>query len=188
MAQSKRLNKKPITGTMEKTPISNERAFYKVMRGPFRKASIAEAFNAVVRRKPRPDEYMGIHPHNHSLGERQIILPNFYDIMSSFGMRADSKGKMNVDVIAVRVNKEVVGYTFLSLNKLPKKKKELEELWPNISHPLTMEEFTKLKPRENAKDFKKAVEYMKELGLKLRFVPNRKAGYVFKGGQFVKKN
>ncbi len=177
------------TARVERSPVTRETGWYKRPLKPLVNATVKEKPNKVILRAPKSGEMLQVHTHNHIPNERQFVLPSTVDL----------KGNLNfpkqTTAIAIREGKPVLGYTFVKMRR-PKKTRKLKKLIRREPRPYLKYQnrpntpFTGSKDQKKfTKQIRKSVKRMEKAGVKLRFVANRKRGYVFdpKTMQFVRK-
>lgn len=110
---------------------------------------------------------------------------------------SDKYASRKYEVMAIRKGKEVVGYTFcrFSVKKLGEIFSHVRNIYPLPIqyYSATLAEYQQYQEAHDnkvsdSKTLKNLTDWWYErMGFQLRFVPNRKLGYTFKNGQFIRK-
>lgn len=200
------------TQVIRRAPVNVERVWAKRPRGKLIRLSheLTETRGAVGSRRTIKGEKMKIHTHLSVGGKLSNPLPSVADLGNFYRERKN----LRVSVIAAKdkMNKgvsEVMGYTFikrkkgtkaflnqweLSKIKTSRNIKPLAKKFPAIAKyakATTRREFINKDGTLNEKLFRErfiaAQREVEKAGFKLRFVPNKNAGYSWDGSRFVKR-
>ena len=205
------------TERISRSPIDRERLWYGATGRKLRRIShwrqeSLEGVNLDVRNEkssllPRAGEKRSIHTHVKKMGfgkDAALPLPTAKDILE-FAAPLTTHTLVKSHYAAVKAGKEVAGYTFFKIGRI--KKSVIDKCFPGSRQGLTEEEIEE-KVRFNilhmnyqfeladlvemsypkyAETFPKLLNRLEEAGVKIRFVPNRKLGYSFEKGVFIKK-
>lgn len=171
----KRRDKLTPTQIIEKSRKNKERMWYKEPLKTLVRASLAQGEHRKTvypRRQPKPEEKIIIHTHNYpgkleQYSESEInFLPGVHDL------RFLAANPDKTLAIALRVEGKLAGYTFFRFEK----GKNTEQARAQMAELV-------LGPCGNTEE---KIEFLRELGLKLKFVPNRKQGFDFKELKFIR--
>ncbi len=160
---------------------------------------------------PKPNETMHIHNHPNLDRQRLVVLPSFSDIVSEINQSKYVGGPSKTSVIAIKEGDKVAGYTFFKIDKLPEGKlspdyyigrkietgtNHIGRFSPSRDLNTPLKKYEKLiydyyqkKERTDQEYFdfyNQSLALLNEIGIRIRFTPNQKEGYIFKDGQFIK--
>ncbi|MCX6804163.1 MAG: hypothetical protein NTY48_06390 [Candidatus Diapherotrites archaeon] len=181
------------TAIIEGSPELRETVWYKKPRKRLVKASYPnkEFAGVVYHRQPRKGETLIVHVHNHKPNEKLAVLPGKFDLKSLI-----DAPRLN-QAFAVRQKGKVLGYTFYHFSKkgtIREQKKKLRRFLAQTPKSYQAYHVAPQTPFRNAKDktaFLKNItqskKKLKQTGIRLRFVANKKNGFVFDGTQFKRK-
>jgi len=175
------IRRKSPTTIIQQAPYAGyvERAWFKKPRKNIERASKRrnELPQEVITRNPRRGETMSIHQHPHNKEEFLSILPGPDDLKAFKRDLNNPSGNIRTDVIATREGKSVLGYVFI------KPTRKILSLPYIKEYEKCLSQFLKSRGTDIFA-LNRAIYLLRAMDFKVRFVPNKKAGYTYKAGQF----
>ncbi len=182
--------KRPIE-VMRDSPQNRERGWLKAPLHQMSRASTVageKAGHVHFSRKPLDSDRMRIHTHPGLplRRKRYIAWPSFGDLGLSYG---DYKhNKIRTGVVGVRDGSYISGITFFQFREGKNFIKDYDNI--NDAYENLLDKLVHASRSNDSKTqrqtVRRLINLLKKAGIKIRFVPNKKAGYAFKDGRFVK--
>ncbi len=137
---------------------------------------------------------MAIHNHPSAFGLSIHTLPSVLDLKLALSAAPVVGGQIRSHAIAVQNEGQLAGYTVFNFTqkKETPKKNLLAADETTKSERDWLKEYSNLlsnwnkQPFDSKRNFRRALELLKAMGVKIKFTPNKKEGYQFTGHSFAK--